>query len=383
MKHASQSEFGRPVTAVRGSAGPDKWEILKALTEAAPDFGLGHRSLNVLRALLSFLPGTEIAPDPGAATVFPSNRTLSARLSGMPESTLRRHLARLVQLGVVNRHDSPNRKRYARHSGPGVALAFGFDLSPLAVHAERIHAAAQASRDRAQAVRILRDRIAKLRMTLIDRAGAAVPETLLDQVRKILRRKPDFAALNRIHDALSAEIARHAAPRTGRESVLAAVEPSASDSQNERHIQDSDKTDSDSETGRAQICHPDPSQTPIVSRPKAAKDAGMPLARFLGVCTELNALFPDPIGDWPALVRTSDRVAPMLGIDAPVVAQAQRAMGVRQAALAIICILERNASIRRPGAYLRRLAQKAETGPFSVVPMMNGLAARGNPEIVS
>lgn len=92
----------------------DKWQILDALSAAAEEFELNHRTLSVLRALITFLPAREITAELNSCIVFPSNRTLSERLHGMPESTLRRHLAKLVELGIISRHDSANRKRFAR-----------------------------------------------------------------------------------------------------------------------------------------------------------------------------------------------------------------------------------------------------------------------------
>ena len=68
----------------------DKWQILDALSAAAEEFELNHRTLSVLRALITFLPAREITAELNSCIVFPSNRTLSERLHGMPESTLRR-----------------------------------------------------------------------------------------------------------------------------------------------------------------------------------------------------------------------------------------------------------------------------------------------------
>ncbi|MGZ2845964.1 plasmid replication protein RepC, partial [Pseudomonas aeruginosa] len=69
--------------------------------------------------------------------VFPSNQQLALRAHGMPASTLRRHLAALVDAGLIIRRDSPNGKRYARKGRGGeIELAFGFELSPLVVRAE-------------------------------------------------------------------------------------------------------------------------------------------------------------------------------------------------------------------------------------------------------
>ncbi len=60
-----------------------------------------------------------------------------ADTQGMPASTLRRHLAVLVDAGLIVRRDSPNGKRYARKNRAGaIELAFGFDLSPLVVRSD-------------------------------------------------------------------------------------------------------------------------------------------------------------------------------------------------------------------------------------------------------
>ena len=116
MQDTSRHPVGRPLSAcLTAQVGShDKWALLRDLTIAAEDFGLGHRPLSVLKALLSFWPERELPGTPGGAIVFPSNRALSERLSGMPESTLRRHLAALTARGIIHRHDSANGKRFAR-----------------------------------------------------------------------------------------------------------------------------------------------------------------------------------------------------------------------------------------------------------------------------
>ena len=384
MHHASRNQFGRPETAALAdrstiAPSPTKWDLLTALTEAAEDFDLSHRTLNVLRALMTFLPGTEIPQDACAATVFPANRTLSARLNGMPESTLRRHLSRLVSLGIVNRQDSPNRKRYARKTGQGIALAFGFDLSPLARHATHVLTAAQHAAERRQQLRLLRDKVARLRQDLLERAEDATPRPLLEEARLILRRKPDQQALTRLRDALNAELRKHMPVETSTIPVFATRQLSATDSQNERHIQDSNKSISDSEVARRRSATDPVDDTPQPPNENAEKYNDPSLPEVLDACSELRSFFPDPIRNWSAMVETANQVALMLNIDQPVMQDAARKMGIRQAALAVICILERSASIHRPGAYLRRLAQKAEEGKFSILPMVNALMRRDPP----
>ena len=128
-----------------------KWRLFRALTEAKAPLGVTDRALSVLHALLSFHQETALtlpAPDPRAddedgegsagIVVFPSNRELSIRAHGMAPATLRRHLACLVDAGLIIRRDSPNGKRYARRGQGGeIESAFGFDLTPLVARAGR------------------------------------------------------------------------------------------------------------------------------------------------------------------------------------------------------------------------------------------------------
>ena len=93
-------------------------------------------------ALLTFHPETVLTGDD--LIVFPSNEQIALRAHGMPSSTMRRHLALLVDAGLIIRRDSPNGKRYARKGRDGaVSQAFGFDLSPLVARAAEIEGLAE------------------------------------------------------------------------------------------------------------------------------------------------------------------------------------------------------------------------------------------------
>ncbi len=344
----------------------DKWHILEALGAAAESFELNHRTLAVLRALISFLPQREIHAERNSTIVFPSNRSLSERLHGMPESTLRRHLARLVELGVVSRHDSGNRKRFARR---GASVAYGFDLSPLAVHADHIAKTARAAQSQADDCRSLRDEIASLRRQLLEHGLAADDDELLS-CRQQLRRKLMPQQLQTLRDQLTRRLASLA---SGNEIT---TKLSAPNSQNERHIQTESKSVSDSEAKA-----PAPTQTRSKTETPATASPPPPaLAEVLGSCNEYRSYFPDPPRSWSDLRSMVNRLVPMIGIEAPVYWQAERAMGPETAASTVLCMLERLPQIRNPGGYLRRLSQRAETGRFSLTPMLQALR---NPEKLS
>ncbi|WP_241477437.1 plasmid replication protein RepC [Leisingera sp. ANG-S5] len=374
MEQASQIAFGRQDPCGRLAGTHDKWDLLAALTHAAAEFELSHRTLGVLKALLTFFPERALPAEPDSAIVFPSNRKLMERLNGMPESTLRRHLAALTRIGIVSRKNSPNRKRYARRTGDDTPLAFGFDLSPLARHASQIFDAALDAKARAERLAVLRDRVAVLRQELLELAEGGA-DVLLEAARKLLRRKPCATELTAMANALQDEIASRTPEEPAQETKLPARQMSGPDSQNERHIQDSVKKDSDSEQTATEVPCPQPQHSVATGGP-AKKDTD--LAAVLRACPEVQGYYPGGLRNWQDADRIAESLSPMMGIDMPVLSDARAAMGRKDAATVVICMLEKINTIRSPGAYLRRLAQKARAGQFSTAPMLNALLQAGN-----
>lgn len=137
----------------------EKWPLIRALTEAREAYHLSDRSICVLEALTSFHQGKEL-DGRQPIIVFPSNAELSIRTRGMSPATLRRHLAALVEAGLVFRRDSPNGKRFCRRDDRGeIEAAFGFDLAPLALRAGEIFAHAEAAREAARRIAVVRAEI--------------------------------------------------------------------------------------------------------------------------------------------------------------------------------------------------------------------------------
>ena len=177
--------------------------------------------------------------------MFPSNRELSLRAHGMAPATLRRHLAALVEAGLILRRDSANGKRFARRGEGGeVAEAFGFDLTPLVMRAAEIDAMAEASRAEARARAMLREKITLLRRDLSKMIETGLAEGV----------PGDWAGLNLRFAALCTEPFRQLSidQASARAQALAALvdearkmletfvfeqNMNASESHSERHIQ--------------------------------------------------------------------------------------------------------------------------------------------------
>ena len=339
----------------------DKWQILDALSAAAEEFELNHRTLSVLRALITFLPAREITAELNSCIVFPSNRTLSERLHGMPESTLRRHLAKLVKLGIISRHDSANRKRFARR---GSEIAYGFDLSPLAVHASHIESTAQTLKLLTQECQKLRDDIACLRRNLMEQGMHSNDELLLTSQR-LLRRKLSKTELLEMHTQLINRL--RAAPQSPTETQ----QMSAKHTQNERHIQTKSKSTFDSEEITATETRYENKQQHQTGT--TASFSNPSLVEVLEICREYSSYFTETPHSWTDLHRMIARLVPMIGIEVAVYWQAERTMGREVAASTVLCILERLPQIHNPGGYLRQLSKRAEKGLFSLAPMISAL----------
>lgn len=357
MQHHSIAATPMPAHAV------NKWDALREITTARKRLGLNDRDLGVLQALLSFHPGNML-DDPAKLVVFPSNQSICARLNGMPCSTMRRHLSRLIAVGLLLRRDSPNGKRYRRRFGNE---AFGFDLSPLARRFAEFATLAESVQNELREIADLRDTIRLMRRDVlalidgsaVDAARATALRAQLDQLAIVLRRQLDLGALKQIIARLDPILydLRQAAEMPMIDPVPMPSDTSrlsTTDIENEQHQQRSIKIPSESEQSIEQI--PD--------------SPGLPLSLIISACPEALSYAQDPVRHWRGFVDLIERIRPMMGIGMQVWQDAKQAMGVEVAAVALAAMLQRFKEIRSAGAYLRILSRKARQGDFSIAAMV-------------
>lgn len=379
MKHAQAAQAQPAIPHI------NKWELFRELCTAKAAFGVSDRDLTVLNALLSFHQETSLS-DNDMLIVFPSNAALGERAHGMAESTLRRHLAVLVESGLILRHDSPNGKRYAVRGADGdLSRAFGFDLRPLLVKADQITTAAAETRAAAERLRRMREELTLMKRDAIklvaygqDNAPHSAWEALQSRlltVHKAMRRNLPLDDLQ----ALSAEL-RDVLAETQRRLAIESEEMSGSDSETERHYHNSNKDSHESE-----LCHengqggegkaPDPEAEHAETESK--KQVNLPLALVTKACPDLQPYMQDEIRTWHQLIEGAAFVRGMMGISPDAWLEAQRAMGPENAAITVVCILQRVSEINSPGGYLRALSRKAQDGGFSPGPMVMALLNTG------
>jgi DNA-binding transcriptional ArsR family regulator len=258
MQHLSTTPFGRrglslgqiasqvSARAVRAGAVVHKWRAFQHVREARERLGATDRALAILNALLTFHPETALTGT-SELVVWPSNAQLMARANGMPATTLRRHLAVLVDCGLIIRRDSPNGKRFARKDREGgIEQAYGFDLSPIVARAEEFAALAEAVQAEKKAFRLARERLTLLRRDIVKMIEAGVGEgapgdwgRALDTYRAILAGLPR-AAPRAVVEAISEELrGLHQQIREALESFAKAKNQAANESHCGRHIQNS------------------------------------------------------------------------------------------------------------------------------------------------
>jgi len=378
-----------------------KWKVFQAITEAKDKLGLPDRAIAVLHALLSFHQETTLtAGDP--LIVFPSNEKLCSRAHGIAPATLRRHLAALVEAGIVIRRDSPNGKRYARRGVDGeVSLAFGFELTPLVARAEEFEALAARVQAERRALRLARERITLARRDITKMILLGMEEALPGDWQGLhgqyltlvgrLKRSASHADLEAIAadlEGFAGEILKHL------ELFTNSTNSSANESHSERHKQNSKSDLYESEpafekdrggdrqpdhvifgTGQAGQARKGEAGVIETSRP----NFGTPLPMVIEACPDILDYIAGREGkgstppNWAEFRKAAELVRAMLGISPDAWRDAVETMGQADASIVVAAILQKGEEVRFPGGYLRALTEKKREGQFSVGPILMAL----------
>ena len=375
----------------------NKWQIFKAIREARELVGATDRSLAILHALLSFHPETALSGD-GEHIVWPSNEQLASRANGMPASTLRRHVAVLVDCGLIIRRDSPNGKRFARKGQDGqIEQAFGFDLSPIVARADELLGLAQAVQAEKRALRRSKERLSLLRRDITKMIETGVREDVPANwsehqatYQGIIARLPR-GTCREIIDAIAAEL--EVVHTTVRDLLAAFVKTEILDAnaaQDERHIQDTapnDIVENRANRSRSNDRHADTGvfgKEAFRERPcdggeveqvrkagcKAADsdifNISLPLVKQ--ACPEIAETLPDVFASWSSLRGANQPLCRMAYINPQVWEEAKSQLGVDLAIVALSVTVQRafNGDVKNAGAYMRGLILRGAKGELFI-----------------
>ena len=391
--HISTTPFGRraltlgqiasqaTAKAMPKEAAANKWLVFQHIREARELLGATDRSLAILNALLSFHRETELSAE-GELIVWPSNEQLMARANGISPATLRRHLAVLVECGLIIRRDSPNGKRFARRSRAGeVEQAYGFDLSPIIARAEEFRDLAETVQKEKKAFRVARERLTLLRRDIVKMIDTGIEEgvpgnwgRVLQAYQTIIATLPRTAPRQLFEDICGQLAELHAEISDVLESFTKTQNSNANESHSERHIQNSNpesKFESEQGFREKNEASGNAAETDNVrSLPKR----DLPLSIVLDACPNLLEIVQSgEIRHWRDLLAPAELGRTMLGISRSAWQDAQGVMGEVQAAIALAAIYQRSDQINSAGGYLRSLTDKAREGKFSTWPMIMAL----------
>ena len=388
----------------------DKWRLYRWLCEARLRLGVTDRAMALLNALLSFYPHSELSEDNGLI-VFPSNAQLSLRAHGMAEQTIRRHLAGLIDAGLLVRKDSANGKRYARRDGAGTLNeAFGFSLAPLLARAEEFEAIAnEVVAARAKLLRlkerltICRRDISKLIVTAIEEQAPGDWVVMQLQFRSLVGAIPRSPTADQVAESLDAMEMLREEVINRLELQINTQKNNGNPHQNERHIQNTKpeslsefeptfrkKQDAMSRVPSDHVPEMEPvtrrqpigqrnRRTPLSSLQSVGPNSptavrSFPLGMVLQACPEIADYGPGgEIASWRDLMAAAVVVRSMLGVSPSAYQEACEVLGAENAATVMACILERAGHINSAGGYLRTLTERARNDEFGLGPMLMAL----------
>ena len=358
-----------------------KWQVFQDVRVARELLGATDRSLAILNALLTFHPETALTGD-AELVVWPSNEQLMARANGMPATTLRRHIAVLVECGLIIRRDSPNGKRFARKGRGGeIEQAYGFDLSPIVARAEEVKHLAEAVHAEKKAFRVAKERLTLLRRDIVKMIDTGIEERVpgnwgrVQQTYQAIIGRLPRTAPRQLVEAICLDLQElYTQIRDVLESFAKAQNPDANESHSGRHIQSS-KPDPhiESEHGFSKSNE----AAGIVAETdnvRSLPQRELPLGIVLDACPNLRDLAQGgDIRHWRDFLAAAELARPSLGISPSAWREAREVMGEQHAEITLAAMYQRAGQINNAGGYLRSLTDRAKEEKFSTWPMVMAL----------
>ncbi|WP_425046745.1 plasmid replication protein RepC [Primorskyibacter sp. S87] len=386
-----------------------KSQAIVAVKKVAAAIGLKSQDLLLLDTF-----GAVTQPqdwEPGRRPIVWASNHFLMEQTGFSLATLRRHVRRLCEVGVIAMKDSPNGKRWGRRDADGVIVeAYGFDLAPLAARAEEFEALyAHLQAERAACVR-LRNAITVTRRMIRAKIEKALEAGLRGPWRKL---QDAYCGLLEGLPARSEGAGRLERFLARIKALLASVETSfeaafdwpdrsdampasngANDQQdtqnmtptsleNKTHIRTTNEPDpvksnrfetkhtagaAPEEQGRVPVESPEEVDLDIswsTHGQKRGSDVDIPM--LMASCPHFAEMARSTQGymrDWNDVHRAAAALRPIVGISEDAWNVANKVLGPAVAAASIALILDKSTDgeVKSPGGYLRGLVERAQIG---------------------
>ncbi|MGH1413516.1 MAG: plasmid replication protein RepC [Pelagimonas sp.] len=391
-----------------------KSQATSAAKRVAAAIGLQAQDLLLLDTFAAFTQPQDW--EQGRRPIVWASNNFLIEQTGFSLSTLRRHVRRLAELGLIWIKDSPNGKRYGHRDEDGVIVeAYGFDLAPLAARAEEFEALYAQLKEEREFCASLRNVVTITRRVIrakIDKAlesGLRGPWKQLEEEFTILlqglpKRTTTANKLLDIVDWFKAfkdrvEEAFEAAFDWPEESDVKSPNPEGSSTSNVvpintnmtptgasdgTHILTTNQPDPVSsnrfETKHAARVEPEKPKPEQIEKPeevdldiqwsthtnKRTSEVDIPM--LMATCPHFaemaRAVGGGYIRDWNELHRAAGQIRGMAGISEDAWNLSQKALGPAIASAAIALIFDKHTTgeVKSPGGYLRGMVEKARAG---------------------
>lgn len=308
---------------------------MAAMRYLGGELGLSPQVTRTLELLLSCLP-----PKRNHHMVFASNETLVLRSGGLTDRTLRRHVAALVKAGLLQRMDSPNKKRFTCYDPvEQTTLRFGLNLAPLFEKFLLLEEQAEILKHQAQRLAILRKQLRAASYQIL----ANTPDhPLALEAMRVSRRN---ATLEEIKDQIQ-RLPKQAVTQTDQVSA----EPL-------------------SDIGGQNVCHHHNFSKELIE-----KESQPSLNDLIEGCLEIQKYSLDPITTEQEAIDHAKKIGPMIGISQTLINDACLNISDWSVTLMIWMIVEAKEKIRKPAAYFKALSLKQKANgfnPFSWLKSLN------------
>jgi len=350
---------------------PNPYELLSPVRVLRKELGLTTNDLAVLTALISFLPrerqGGLDSRQIALTVVFPSNASLSERVNGLDERTLRRSLGRLSAAELIERKSSANGKRFPLRYGGVIKDAFGIDLKPLIRRYDTLAMRASQLTEELEHLRSLKTEALALRASLLRQTGLCEEKlSTLHMLRNTLRRATltmdavlsiisELRAMGADTDPCYGE--RHTVVKANARVTLQAdeqrsdkldpIELTATNGQNVRHIESTTKDINKIATKTAE----QDEQTSTTQAKMNRDPEKMAWEDF----THVAGLFPVPPHSGETLTRVLYDLGKLLRVGQDRLKRGIQKAGPGKLLLVFDYLLARSGTIKHPDAYFEKV----------------------------
>ena len=380
-----------------------KGALLATFKQAAPAFGLSDNALLLVDQLMAF--SKECDWEEGRRPiVWPSNDFLQDAL-GKSLRSIQYARRELEDAGVVVMRDSPQGRRFGYRGPDGhIKVAYGFDLSPLALRQDEWRGIAedikQIRRDR-QALKRRRTIALKATRQIIATAleiGLDVNEwsTLGEQNERLIagtHRQRDLMVLRPLVDRLEHLKADAEAYFLEQVSALETLDDEQEHASQGAEDCTLNTTTTDLKSNKLDTVDTRREVDQISSSEGVANKSTSPppdavadsvedtLVKYqikpqmvIGLSTWMTELVPkDRPATWDDVVGAGSRLRKLTGISDDAWRDAVETIGVAAASTAVAIVMAKRGEIKKPGGYFRGMVEKAKLGQLNLGPTVYGL----------